>query len=160
MPSSAADSSNTSFETSSKAFSRSRKMVAERALYPLLSEVIGAALCTSVAMASMVPTPFLKPREYGLIGWADHLTLASTNRFMTLEMTGSSEIGRCVLSFFGIGIILAIFHLVGSFPSENDWLMSRRKRCFVASGTFLIIELHTVSSPGAVSFKRCSTSSN
>ena len=122
--------------------------------------VIGAALCTRVAMASMVPTPLLKPREYGLIGWADHLTLASTNRSMTLEMTGSSEIGRCVLSFFGIGIILAIFHLVGSFPSENDWLMSRRKRCFVASGTFLIIALHTVSSPGAVSFKRCSTSSN
>ena len=109
-------------------------------------------------MASMVPTPLQKPREYGLIGWADHLTLASTNRSITLEMTGSSEIGRCVLSFFGIGIILAIFHLVGSFPS--DWLMSRRKRCFVATGTFLIIALHTVSSPGAVSFKRCSTSSN
>ena len=78
MPSSAADSSNTSFETSSNAFSRSRKMVAERALYPLLQVVIGAALCTSVAMASVVPTPLLKPREYGLIGWADHLTLAST----------------------------------------------------------------------------------
>ena len=39
---------------------------------------------------------------------------------MTLEMTGSSEIGRCVLSFFGIGIILAIFHLVVSFASGND----------------------------------------
>ena len=49
-------------------------------------------------MASMVPTPLLNPREYGLIGWADHLTLASTNRSMTLEMAGSSEIGRCVLS--------------------------------------------------------------
>ena len=51
-------------------------MVAERALYPRLKVVIGAAMCTSVAMASMVPTPFLKPREYGLIGRADHLTLA------------------------------------------------------------------------------------
>ena len=76
MPSNAADSSNTSFETSSKAFSRSREIVAERALYPLLKAVIGAALCTSVAMASMATTPLLKPREYGLIGWADHLTLA------------------------------------------------------------------------------------
>ena len=67
MPSSAADYSNTSFEISLKAFSRSRKIVGERALYPLLKVVIGAALCTSVAMASMVPTPLLKPREYGLI---------------------------------------------------------------------------------------------
>ena len=139
MTSSAADSSNTSFETSSKAFSRSRKIVTERDLYPLLRVVIGADVCTSVAMASMVPTPLLKHREYGLIGWEDHLTLASTNRSMTFEMTGSSEIGRCVLSFFWIGIVLTIFHIVGSFPSENDWLMSRRKRCFVASGTFLII---------------------
>ena len=137
MPSSAADSSNTSFETSSKAFSRSRKIVAERDLYPLL---IGAAVCISVEMAAMVPTPILKPREYGLIGWADHLTLASTNRSITLEITGSSKIGRCILSFFRIGIILASFHLAGSLPSENDWLMSRRKMCFVASGTFLFIE--------------------
>ena len=42
-------------------------------------------MCISVAMASIVPTPFLKPREYGLIDWADHLTLASTNRSMTFE---------------------------------------------------------------------------
>ena len=42
------------------------------------------------------------------------------NRSMTLEMTGSSEIGRCDLSFFGIGIILAIFHLVVCFASGND----------------------------------------
>ena len=160
MPSNDADSSNTSLETSSKAFSMSRKMITARLLNARLKVVIGAALCTRVAMASMVPTPLRKPREYGLIGWADHLTLASTNRSMTLEMAGSSEIGRCVPSFFGIGIILAIFHLVGSFHSENDWLMSRRKRYFVASGMFLIIALHTVSSPGAVSFKRCSTSSN
>ena len=68
MPSSAADSSNTSFEISSKAFSRSRKMVAARDLCPLLKVVIGAALCTRVAMVSMVPTPLLKPREYGLGG--------------------------------------------------------------------------------------------
>ena len=88
----------------------------------------------------MVPTPLLKHKEYELIGWANHLTLASTNRSMTLESAGSSEIGRCVLSFWGIGTILAIFHQVGSLPSENDWLMSMRKKCFVASGTFLIIE--------------------
>ena len=79
----------------------------------------------------------MKPREYGLIGWADHLTLISTNRSMTLENAGSSEMGRCVLSFFGIGIILAIFHLVGSLPSVNYWL---RKRFLIASGAFLIIE--------------------
>ena len=116
--------------------------MAERDLYPLLKVVIGAALCIRVAMASMVPTPFLKSTEYGLIGWADHLTMASTNRSMTLESAESSEIGRCVLSFLflGIGTILAIFHLVGSLPSENDCLMSQRTRCFVASGTFLIIE--------------------
>ena len=94
----------------------------------------------NVAMASIVPTALLKPSEYRLIGWADHLTLVSTNRSMTLENVGSSEMGRCVLSFFGISIILAIFHLVGSLPSENDWLMSRRKRCLVTSGVFLIIE--------------------
>ena len=93
MPSSAADSSNTSFETSSKNFSRSRKIVTERA-------VIGAAVCISVAMASMVPTSLLKHREYELIGWAEHLTLASTNRSITLEITGSSEIGNA----FGLSL--------------------------------------------------------
>ena len=80
-------------------------------------------MCISVAMASIVPTTLLKHREYGLIGWADQLTLASTNRSMTFEEAGSSEMGRCVLSFFGIGIILAIFHLVGSLPSENDLII-------------------------------------
>ena len=74
-------------------------------------------MCMSVAMTSIVPTPLLKPREYELIGWADHLTLCSTNRSMTFKNAGSSEMGRCVLSFIGIGIILAIFHLVGSLPS-------------------------------------------
>ena len=93
MPSSAADSSNTSFETSSKAFSRSRKIVSERNLYPLLRAVIGASVCISVLMTSIVPTPLLKPREYGLIGWADHLTQAITNRLMTFEKAGSSEMG-------------------------------------------------------------------
>ena len=97
-------------------------------------------MCISVAMASIFPTPLLKPREYGLIGWADYLTLASTNRSMTFEKAGNSEMGRCVLSFFGIGIILAIFYQVGSLPSENDWLMSRRKRFLVDNGVFLIIE--------------------
>ena len=97
-------------------------------------------MCISVAMASIVPTPLRKPREYGLIDWADHLTLAITNCSMTFEKARSSEMGRCVLSFFGIGIMLAIFHLVGSFPSENDWLMTWRKRCLVNNGEFLIFE--------------------
>ena len=74
MPSNAADSSNTSYKTSSNDFTRSRKIVAERDLYPLLRAVIGAAVCISVAMASIVPIPLLKHREYGLIGWVDHLT--------------------------------------------------------------------------------------
>ena len=69
----------------------------------------------------------LKPTEYGLIGWADHLTLVSTNCSMTFENAGSSEMRRCLLSFFVIGIILAIIHLGGSLPSVNDWLMSLRK---------------------------------
>ena len=73
MPSSNADSSNTSFETSSNVFSRSRKIVAELDLYPLLRGVIVSAVCISVAMASTVPTPLLKPSEYGLIGWEDNL---------------------------------------------------------------------------------------
>ena len=42
MPSSAADSSNTSFKTISMAFSRSSKIMAERDLYPLLRTFIGA----------------------------------------------------------------------------------------------------------------------
>ena len=81
MPSSVAES----FDTSSKAFSRSMKIVAEQDVYPLLMAVIGAAVCIDVTMASIVPTPLLKPRECGLIGWADHLTLTSTNRSMTFE---------------------------------------------------------------------------
>ena len=63
-----------------------------------------------------------------MIGWAEHLTLASTNSFMTFENAENSEMKRCALSFFGICIIMAIFHLVGSLPSVNDWLMSLRKR--------------------------------
>ena len=39
---------------------------------------------------------------------------------MTFENAGDSEMGRCVLYFFGIGIILAIFLLVGSHPSVDD----------------------------------------
>ena len=38
-------------------------------------------------------------------------------------------------------------------------VMSRRKSCLVDNGVFLIIEKQTVSFHGAVSFKRCSTSS-
>ena len=67
---------------------RSRKIVPERDLYPFLKSVIEAAVCISAAMASIVPTAILKPREYGLIGWADHLTLSSTNRSMTFEKAG------------------------------------------------------------------------
>ena len=65
---------------------------------------------------------------------------ATTNRSMTLENAGSSEMERCVLSFLGIGIILAIFHLMASLLSVNDWLMSLKKSCLIASGAFLIIE--------------------
>ena len=65
MPSCTADSSKTSFDTSLKGFSRSRKIVAERDLYPLLMAVIGAAVYINVAMASIVPTQLMKPREYG-----------------------------------------------------------------------------------------------
>ena len=61
MPSRAADFSKTYFDTSSKDFSRSRKIVAERDLYPVLKPFIGAAVCINVAMASNVPTPLLKP---------------------------------------------------------------------------------------------------
>ena len=57
--------------------------------------------------------------------------------------------GRCVLSFLGLGL-----------PSVNVWLMSLRKRCLVASDAFLIIEYHTVSSPEEVSLKRCNTPSS
>ena len=44
MSSSTADSSKTYFDTCSKAFSRSMKIVAERDLYPLLMAVFGAAV--------------------------------------------------------------------------------------------------------------------
>ena len=62
MPISAADSSKTSFDTSTNAFSRYRKIVAERDLYPLLRVFIGAAVYINAAMALIVPTPLLKPR--------------------------------------------------------------------------------------------------
>ena len=114
MPSS--DSSKTSLDTSSKAFSRFRNIVAERDFYPFLKAFIGAAVCINVAIASIVPSPLLKPREYWLIGWADYLTLASTNRPITFESAGNSELVRCDLSFLRIGIILAIFHVVGNHP--------------------------------------------
>ena len=116
------------------------RIVAERELYPFLRAVIGAAVCISVAMASIDPTPLLDPIEYGLIGWTDHLTMTNTNCSMTFEKAGSSETRRYVLSFFRIGIILAIFYLVGSLRSENDWLLSRRNKCTVDNGVFLIIE--------------------
>ena len=100
MSSSAADSSEVSFDTSSNAYSRSREVMAERDLYPLLREVIGVAVYINVAWASIVPTPLLKHREYGFIGWADHLTLVNTNRSVTFENARSSEMGRCVVSLW------------------------------------------------------------
>ena len=65
MPSGTADSTKTSIDTSSNAFSR--KIVAERDVYPLLKVVIGSAVCINVTITSIVPTPFLKPRECMLI---------------------------------------------------------------------------------------------
>ena len=62
----------------------------------------------NVAMASIVPTPLLQHREYGLITWADHLSLVITNRSISFENTVGSEMGRGVLHFFGIGIICTI----------------------------------------------------
>ena len=55
--------------------------------------------------------------------------------------------------FLGIGVILAIFHVVGSLPSVDDWLMSLRKRCLVASGAFLIMSSKQYNILEAVSFK-------
>ena len=51
MPSSAADSSRISSDTSSNAFSMSRKIVSEQDLYPLLRAVIGSAVYINVARA-------------------------------------------------------------------------------------------------------------
>ena len=45
-----------------------------------------------------------------------------------------------MMRFVLLGMILTMFHLVTSFLSVNDWLMSRRKRSLMASSTFLIIE--------------------
>ena len=91
MPSSAADFSRTYLDTSSKAISRSKKIVAEKDLCHILKALIGAAVCSNVAIASIVPT--LKHREYSLVGWADYLTLASTIHSITFEKAGSNEIG-------------------------------------------------------------------
>ena len=85
MPSGAANSNKTSFDTSSNTFSRSRNIVVQRDLYPLQKAVIGASVCINVAIASIVSTPLLKHREYLLIDWAYHLTMASPNRSMTSE---------------------------------------------------------------------------
>ena len=67
MPSSTADSIKTSLDTSSNAFWRSRKIVVEQDLYPLPKAVIEAAVCNNVAIASIIPSPLLKPREYWFI---------------------------------------------------------------------------------------------
>ena len=83
--------SKTSFDTSSITFLRSRQIVAERDLYPVLKPFIGATVCINVA--SIVPTPLLKPRLYWLIDWMDYLTLASTHCSITSEDTGSSKMG-------------------------------------------------------------------
>ena len=93
-------------------------------------------MCINIAVASIVSTPLLKLREYWLMlaGY-----MYSTTRSMTFENAGTNEVGRCVF-FLGDRIILAFFHVVGSLPSVNDWLMSLGKNCLVASGAFLIIE--------------------
>ena len=91
----------------------SRNIVAEQEVDPLLRAVIGTAVCISVAMASIVPTPLLKPREYGLLGWADQLTLTSINRSMTFDKAGSSEMG---LRF----VFLWDQYNLGYFPSSDQ----------------------------------------
>ena len=63
MPSSVADSSHIYFCNSSKYFSRSRKTVTERDLYPLLKGVIGVAVCINVARASIILIPLLKHKR-------------------------------------------------------------------------------------------------
>ena len=68
MRSSVADSNKTSLDTNSNAFSRSSNILAERDLCPVLKTFIGVDVCINVAIASIVSTPLLKPREYLLIG--------------------------------------------------------------------------------------------
>ena len=109
MTSSVADSSKTLFDTGSKAIWMSRYIVAERDLYPVLKAFVGAAVYINVAMVSIVSTPHLKHREYWLTWRAYHLAMASTNQSNTFQNSGSNEMGRCVLFFLGIDIILAIF---------------------------------------------------
>ena len=59
---------------------------------------------------------------------------------MTFENAVGSEIGRCVLSFLRIDIILVIFHVVGRLLSVNDWLICLSKMYQVASGALLTFE--------------------
>ena len=100
MPSSATDSCKTSFENSSKAFSRSRNILAERDLYPLLKAVFGAAVFINIAI-----NPLLKPREYLLIGWADHLTLTSTQfHFMFPDSDSDLIFRRTLLGYYAEGM--------------------------------------------------------
>ena len=60
-------------------------------------------MCISVVMGSIVQTPLLNLKEYGLIDWANHLTLASTNRSMTLA--GSSEMDDAF--YLSLGSVLS-----------------------------------------------------
>ena len=69
-------------------------------MYPVLKAFIAAAVCFNVGKASIITTPIMNSREDSLIGWADHLTLVSTNRSITFENAGSSEMGRCILYIF------------------------------------------------------------
>ena len=66
--------------------------------------------------ASRVPDPDLNPVALTLGGLADHLILCSMIFSITFPITESSEIGRYALFFFGMGIIVAIFHPVTSLP--------------------------------------------
>ena len=133
MPSSAADSIKTYLDTSLSYMI----IVIERELSPVLKAFIGAAVCINIAIASIILTPLMKPREYSLIGREDHLTPALANRPW---LSKSLEVGRYVLSFLEIGILLVIIHVVGSLPSVHDWLMSMRKRCIVTRDALFIIE--------------------
>ena len=140
IPCSIVDSSITSFAISSNAFSRSRKIVVVLLLYPGLSVLIGVTFCKSVATVSVVPKPLLKPSEFWCTGCADQLIRARIIRSITFDSAGSKEIGRYVISFFGIGTIFATFHASGSLPSVKDWLISLSIRYLVGKGRFFIIE--------------------
>ena len=115
-------------------------MVVVLLLYPGLRVLIGVILCKSVATASVVKKTLLKPSEFWWTGSADQLIRASIIRSITFDKAGSKDIGRWVISFLGIGTILAIFYAAGSLPSVTDWLINLSMRYLVDKGTFFIME--------------------